>query len=100
MRGPVCSEPRWSYSDLLAAFLRQLLRPGKQVFQEVHAGVIHMLWDLRQQMLQIIVDLQLVCFGGFHQAVDHGAGLSTVDGVNDMPVGTANGKEADRPFGD
>ena len=89
-------EPRLSYSDLFPAFLREVFRPGKQVFQEVQAGVVHMLWDLCQQMLQIFVDLQLVRLGRFHQAVDNSTGLRAVDGVNDVPVGPPNGKGTDR----
>ena len=85
-------EPRLSYSDLFPAFLREVFRPGKQVFQEVQAGVVHMLRDLRQQMLQIFVDLQSIRLGRFHQAVDNSAGLRAVDGVNDVPVGPPNGK--------
>ena len=57
-----------------------------------------MLRDLRQQILQIFVDLQLVRLGSFHQTVDDRAGLGTVDGVNDMPVCPANGERADGPF--
>ena len=83
------------YSDFLAALFRKLLRPREEVFQEVHAGVIHVLWDFRQQMLQILVDLQVVCLGGLHQTVDGCAGFGTVDGVNDVPVGATNGKGAD-----
>lgn len=79
-------EPRLSYSDLFPAFLREVFRPRKQVFQEVQTGALHMLRNLRQQMLQIFVDLQLVRLGRFHQAIDNSTGLRTVDGVNDVPV--------------
>ena len=85
-------EPQLSYSDLFPAFLREVFRPGKQVFREVQAGSLHMLRNLRQQMLRIFVDLHPVRLGRFHQAVDNRAGLSTVDGVNDVPVGPPNGK--------
>ena len=85
-------EPRRSYSDLFPAFLREVFRPGKQVFQEVQTGSLHMLRYFCQQMLQIFVDLQPVRLGRFHQAVDNSTGLSTVDGVNDVPVGSSNGK--------
>lgn len=89
-------EPRLSYSDLFPAFLRKTFRPGKQVFQEVQAGIVHILRNLRQQMFQIFVDLQLVRLGRFHQAVDNSTGLGAVDGVNDVPVGPPNGKGTDR----
>ena len=88
-------EPRWSYSNLFVAFFRQLLRPGKQILPEVHIGFIHVFRDLRQQLLQVFVDLQLVGLGSLYQAVDDRTGFGTVDGVNDMPVGSTNGKGAD-----
>ena len=91
-------EPRSSYSDLLTTFLRQFLRPGKQIVQKTQIAAVHVLRDLRQQILQIFVDLQLVRLGGFHQTVDDCTGLGTVDGVNDMPVCPANGERADGPF--
>lgn len=47
-----------------------------------------MLRNLGQQVFQVFVDLQLVGFCGFHQAVDHSTGLGAVDSVNDVPVGT------------
>ena len=46
-------------------------------------------------MLQVFVDLQVVGLGGLYQAVDNRTGFGTVDGINDMPVGSANGKGAD-----
>ena len=46
-------------------------------------------------MLQILVDLQVVGLGGLYQAVDNRTGFGTVDGVNDMPVGSANGERPD-----
>ena len=89
-------EPRWSYSDLFPALTRQLLRPGEEVIQEVQAGVVHVLRDLRQQVLQVFVDLKPVRLGCFHQAVDDRTGLGTMDGVDEVPVGSANGERPDR----
>ena len=89
-------DPRLSYSDLFPAFLREVFRPGKQVFQEVQTGVVHVLRNLRQQMLQIFVDLRLVRLGCFHRAVDNSTGLRAVDVVNGVPVGSPNGKGTDR----
>ena len=91
------SEPRWSYSDLFVALLRQFLRPGKQLFQEVRVCFIHVLRNLRQQVFQIFVDLQVVCLGRLYQAVDGCAGFGIMDGINDMTVGSANGKGSDGP---
>ena len=79
----------------LAAALRQGLRPGKKILYKAQSGILHVLGDLRQQMFQILINLQVVVLGGFHQAVDRGTGLCTVDGVNDVPAGPANGKGAD-----
>ena len=36
--------------------------------------------------------------GGFHQAVNHRTGFGDLDGVYDMPVGTAHRKGTDRPL--
>ena len=88
-------EPRWSYLSFLVAFRWQLLRPGKQIFQEVHIGFIHMLRNLRQQVLQIFVDLQVICLGSLHQTIDGRTGFGTMDGINDMPVGSSNGERPD-----
>ena len=35
---------------------------------------------------------------GFHQTVDHGTGLRSVDGIHDVPVGSANGERTDCPL--
>ena len=67
----------------------------QQILQKIHAGVIYVFRDLRQQMLQVFVDLQLVGVGGLYQAVDNRTGFGTVDGINDMPVGSANGERPD-----
>ena len=85
----------WAYSNLFVAFLRQLFRPGKQILQKIHAGVIYVFRDLRQQMLQVFVDLQVVGLGSLYQAVDNCTCFGAVDGVNDMPVGSANGERPD-----
>ena len=81
---------------LFAALLRQVLRPGEEVIQEVQTGIVHVLRDLGQQVLQVFVDLQLVRLGGFHQAVNHRTGFGSVNGINDMPVGTSHRKGTDR----
>ena len=62
-------EPRWSYSGLFPALLRQVLRPGEQVLQEGQAGFIHMLRDLGQQVFQVFVDLKPIRLGCFHSRV-------------------------------
>ena len=77
-----------------AAVLGQGLRPGQKIFYKVQAGILHVLGDLRQQVNQILINLQVVGFGGFYQTVDHGTGLRSVDGINDVPVGSANGGKA------
>ena len=46
-------------------------------------------------MLQVFVDLQVVGLGGLYQAVDNRTGFGTVDGVNDMPVGSTSGERPD-----
>jgi len=57
-----------------------------------------MLLNLRQQVLQIFVDPQIVCLGSLHQTVDDRTGFCTVNGVNDVPVGSSNGERPDGLF--
>ena len=54
-----------------------------------------MLWDLGQKMLQIFIDLQIVRLRCFHKAVDDRARFGAMNGINDMPVGSANGEWLD-----
>ena len=81
-----------SYSYLFPALFRECFRPGEQVLQEVQAGIVHVLRNLGQQVLQAFIVLVLL-------VLTNGTGLSAVDGVNDMPVGTTNGKGANRSIG-
>ena len=57
-----------------------------------------MLPDLGQEVLQVFIELLLVRLGRFHQVVNNRAGLNTVDDATDVPIGTSNGEQADRPF--
>lgn len=51
-----------------------------------------MLRYLGQKMLQVFVELQLVRLGRLRHAVDNCTGLDTVDGINEVLVGAANGE--------
>jgi hypothetical protein len=51
--------------------------------------------DLCQQMLQIFVDLQIIGLCSLHQTVDRCAGFGTVDGINDVPIRSANCERTD-----
>ena len=66
----------------LFAFFRKLLRPWKQVLQEIQIRIIHVFRNLGQQMRNVVEDIQIVEFAGFHNAVDDGTGFGSVDGVD------------------
>ena len=78
-----------------AAALGQSFRPGKKILYKAQAGILHVLGNLCQQVNQVLINLQVVGLGGFHQTVDRGTGLCTVDGVKDVPVGSTNSKGPD-----
>ena len=58
-----------------------------------------MLWDLCKKVFEVIVDIQFICFGGFNNAVQYGAGLSSMDCIDQLPVFLSNTKRPDRLFG-
>ena len=66
----------------LFAFFRKLLRPWKQILQEIQIRIIHVFRNLGQQMRNVVEDIQIVEFAGFHNAVDDGTGFGSVDGVD------------------
>ena len=66
----------------LFAFFRKLLRPWKQVLQEIQIRIVHMFRNLGQQMRDVVEDIQIVEFAGLHNAVDDGTGFGSVDGVD------------------
>ena len=66
----------------LFAFFRKLLRPWKQVLQEIQIRIIHVFRNLGQQMRDVVEDIQIVEFAGLHNAVDDGTGFGSVDGVD------------------
>ena len=51
----------------LFAFFRKLLRPWKQVLQEIQIRIIHVFRNLGQQMRNVVEDIQIVEFAGFPQ---------------------------------
>lgn len=80
------------------ACLPEYFRPGQQILYKGQTRIVHVLGNFRQRIFQILIDIQIVGLGGFHQAVDHGTGLHSVDGTNDVPVGSANGERPDGPL--
>lgn len=66
----------------LFAFFRKLLRPWKQVLQEIQIRIVHMFRNLGQQKRDVVEDIQIVEFAGLHNAVDDGTGFGSVDGVD------------------
>lgn len=57
-----------------------------------------MLGDFGQKILQIIVRLQIVRLCRLNEAVDYGAGSSSVDSINENPVLPAYREWAYGPF--
>ena len=53
---------------------------------------------LSQEMLHIIIDFSSICFCGFRDAVDYGAGFCPADGVDQPPVVLADAKAAQCGF--
>ena len=58
-----------------------------------------MLWDFCKKVFEVIVDIQIICFGGFNNAVQYGAGLSSMYCIDQLPVFLSNTKWPDRLFG-
>ena len=54
--------------------------------------------NLGKQILKVIIRFQIVCFCGFRNAVDDGAGLCTGNGIYHHPVFLADAKSADGLF--
>ena len=80
----------------LCSILSHVLRPGEEVIQEVQTGIVHVLWDLGQQVLQIVVDLLFARRGGFCQAVNNGTAFGNLGGDHDMSVGVTQSERKDR----
>ena len=53
-----------------SADVRDGVRPWEQLLQEGGIGVVHVLWDLSEQMLQVFIRLQMICLCGLDQAVN------------------------------
>ncbi len=81
-----------------SAFIGEGIRPGKEIVEEREIRVIHVLRHFCQRILQILIGLEVICFGGLHDAVNGSACLGTFYLVNHMPVGTSDAERADRSF--
>lgn len=66
--------------------LRQIWRPWEQIIQEKQVCVIFVFRYLGQQMLHVIIDFQPICFRGFCDSVNYGAGLCPADCIDQPPV--------------
>ncbi len=80
------------------ASLRQVWRPGEQVFQKIKVCVVFVFRYLGQEILYIFIDFQIVCFCSFSYAVDYGTGLSSTDGIDQPPVVLSNAETAQCGF--
>ena len=79
-----------------SADVRDGVRPWKQILQEGGIGVFHVFGDLSEQVLQVFIWLQTICFCCLDEAVDRGAGPRAVYGVKDMPIVAAHAERTDR----
>lgn len=84
--------------DQQLAFLLNGLRPGQEIVDEGAVSVVHVLRHHGKEIFEVIVDLQLVCFGCLYDAVDDRAGLGTLYGVDVHPVLPAEREWTDSPF--
>ena len=81
---------------VLSAIVGDGVGPGEQVVQEACVRIVHVLGNLREQVLEVFIRLQTICLRRLHKAVDRGAVLGAVDGVKDMPIVAAYAERSDR----
>ena len=72
------------------------IRPRKQIIQEREICVLHVFWHFRQQKLHVFIWFEIVCFRGFHDAVNDCARLRAFYRVDHMPVGAPDAERANR----
>ena len=79
------------------AFSREGFAPGEQV---IHCRIVfHInLWKLFEEKLQVAARVEAVFFGGFHQAVDDGAGGRAFRGEGEKPVFAPDNERFDGTF--
>ena len=80
---------------VLSALVGNGVGPGEQIIQEACVRITHVLGNLREQVLEIIIRLQTICLRCLHDAVDRGAGLGAVNGVKDTPIVAAYAERSD-----
>ena len=56
------------------------------------------IWQLFKKVFQIPFGVQVVGFGGFHQAVDDGTGFGSFGAITEKPIFSPNGERADAVF--
>lgn len=56
------------------------------------------IWQLFKKVFQIPFGVQVVGFGGFHQAVDDGTGFGSFGAVTEKPIFSPNGERPDAVF--
>ena len=81
---------------ILSALVGNGVGPGEQIIQEACVRIVHVLGNLREQVLEIFIRFQTICLRCLHDAVDRGAGLGAVNGVKDTPIVAAYAEWSDR----
>jgi len=66
--------PPWMFSHKFGRF-----RPRHHIIQEIEAGFFHMVRHLLEKIHQIVIGMNLISFGRFHQSKDDGHHLGTGD---------------------
>ena len=80
---------------ILSALVGNGAGPREQIIQEACVRIVHVLGNLREQVLEIFIRLQTICLRCLHDAVDRGAGLGAVNGVKDTPIVAAYAERSD-----
>ena len=57
-----------------------------------------MFWDLFQEIFEVLIRFQVICFCCFRYTVPYRTGLRSTDGIYDLPVLLPETEGADRPF--
>lgn len=67
-------------------FLLDIRFPWHQLLQFLMCWRFLQIWQLRQKVIQILIRIHSIDFGGFHQRIHNGAGFSTFYTVAEQPV--------------
>ena len=80
---------------IFSAIVGNGVGPRGQIVQKACVRIVHVLWNLHEQVLKIFIRLQTIRFRCFHYAVDRGANPDAVNGVQDTPIVAAYAERSD-----